>query len=177
MKWKLRSRRSGEGSSRKNRDRQGSGVSSQDDRPMLKDKVAQGVAKSILRIQSGFAKFMSQRTAKISSSGLKACLAIFFLSGSSFSIYIVVSAFTKRSSSKAIHIDRLSVPKYYNNESDERSLQITKQEFEEVQLFKKYMDSLSQSNSGRHEYDSIIKVRPGLMDSVKELEKIYLNQK
>jgi hypothetical protein len=38
------------------------------------------------------------------------------------------------------------------------------------------MESLSRSAKGRLEFDSIIKARPGLMDSIKEIEQLYYLQ-
>ena len=39
------------------------------------------------------------------------------------------------------------------------------------------MDSLARSPSGRKLYDSIVAARPGLMDSVRYIEKEYQNFK
>lgn len=42
-----------------------------------------------------------------------------------------------------------------------------------IRRFLHYMDSLGKSPSGRATYDSILKARPGLMDSIALLNKIY----
>lgn len=179
MKWRIRRQKSGvssqetDGSKRSNE----SVAGSQDDKSMMKDKVAKGVAKIILKMQSGFAKFMGQHTAKVSSFGLKVWLAVFFLSGSSLSIYFIFAAFSKKEQSKTIKIDRLSVPSYYNKNGDEPvqpDFFISKREYEEMLSFKNYMDSLHRSKGSI--YDSIMLNRPGLMDSVNKLEQIYQQQ-
>lgn len=42
--------------------------------------------------------------------------------------------------------------------------------------FMDYLDSLQQSPTGRHRYDSIARHRPGLLDSISILRKIYFDQ-
>lgn len=144
-----------------------------------KDKIAKGIAGMILKIQNGFAKFMSKHVEKVSASSLKFILIMFLLAGSGLSIYCVVEAFTKREKSKAVKIDRLSVPRYYDKNGDESTPSdffITKKEHEEIQGFQKYMDSLHHSKKGFRIYDSIMLNRPGLLDSVNQLEELYQQQ-
>ncbi|WP_144371973.1 hypothetical protein [Pedobacter xixiisoli] len=45
-------------------------------------------------------------------------------------------------------------------------------ELQRIRTFRKYMDSLYSSETGRPTYDSIMEARPGLLDSVKALEKL-----
>lgn len=150
-----------------------------DEKPTLKDKAAKGIAGFILKMQNGFATFMGKRTEKLSSSTMKFILVIFLLSGSSLSIYFIVTAFIKKEQPKALRIDRLSVPRYYNKNGDEPiqpGFFISKQEHEEMQAFKTYMDSLHRTKKGKLVYDSIMLNRPGLMDSVNKLEQLYQQQ-
>jgi hypothetical protein len=151
-----------------------------DEKPTLNDKAAKGIASFLLKMQNGFARFMSKRTKNISAFRMKAGLIVFFLTGSSLSIYFIVVAFVKKDQqTKMIKIDRLSVPKYYNENGEEPvepDLLVTKQEHEEMQAFHHYMDSLQHSEGGKRVYDSIILIRPGLMDSVNMLEEIYQSQ-
>lgn len=143
-----------------------------------KDKVANGVARLIIKMQNGFAKLMAKLTENISSSSMKTAIILFFLFGTSLSTYFIIAAFVGKKS-KAMKIDRISVPKYYNENGDQ-SLQsnffITKEEHEKMQAFKKYMDSLQQSPTGKHIYDSISFYRLGLLDSINQLESIYQSQ-
>lgn len=50
-------------------------------------------------------------------------------------------------------------------------------EIGEIERFSRYMDSLSQTAGGKRIYDSICKARPGLLDSVAAVERIYNNKK
>ena len=151
----------------------------QNNQSTLSDKTAKGIAKFIIKIQSAFAKYMNKRTEKLSSSTMKFILIIFFLSGSSLSVYFIITAFSRKELPKAIKIDRLSIPHYYNRNGDESTQPdffISKQEHEEMQAFRNYMDSLHRNNKGIQIYDSIMLNRPGLMDSVDKLEQIYQQQ-
>ena len=57
-------------------------------------------------------------------------------------------------------------PVYILNTADEKR----------ISRFKIYMDSLSREESGRMIHDSILKARPGLMDSISKLENlVHLN--
>lgn len=142
-----------------------------------KDKLAKDIAGIIFKIQDVFANFMDNHTKKVSPHSLKIALIIFLLTGSSLSIYCVVNTFTKKEN--VVKIDRLSVPQYYDRNGDEsiqRDFIITKREYEQMLAFKNYMDSLRQSKSGISIYDSIMLNRPGLIDSINQLEEIYKQQ-
>jgi hypothetical protein len=97
--------------------------------------------------------------------------------GTGSSLYFIVKA-VQKSAPGLIRIERISVPKYYNNkdESVHPDVIVTKREHEEMQEFQRYMDSLHKSNTGKAIYDSIMMNRPGLLDSVNMLEEIYQSQ-
>jgi hypothetical protein len=59
---------------------------------------------------------------------------------------------------------------------DEVVPSVPSSQYNKIIAFLKYMDSLAGSVSGRKIYDSIIHIRPGLLDSAKLLEKLYHNQ-
>ena len=61
-------------------------------------------------------------------------------------------------------------------QKDEVRSGLPESQYKRVVAFQKYMDSLSGSASGKKVYDSIMKCRPGLLDSAKLLEKLYHNQ-
>jgi len=145
-----------------------------------KDKVAKIIARFIMKMQSAFAKFMSKKTQKISSSSMKILLLIFFFSGSALSIYFITAAIIEKKQLKAVKVDRLRVPKYYNDDgvdSIKHEFFITEQTYQEMQAFKNYMDSLQRMKVGKIIYDSIMLSRPGLMDSINQLEQLYQNKK
>lgn len=142
-----------------------------------KEKVAGVIMGWILKLQHGFANFMSQRTNRLSSFTMKLGLFLFLLMGSSLSIYLLLEAILQKEKTAAIHIDRIKVPVYADTPAEDiPGLVITKEMYEEMKSFQQYMDSLRQSKAGARIFDSILLIRPGLMDSVKKLEQIYLQQ-
>ncbi|MCV9926315.1 hypothetical protein OIU83_01520 [Flavobacterium sp. LS1R49] len=53
---------------------------------------------------------------------------------------------------------------------------ISTTEFENIILFRRHMDSLERSPTGKKTYDSIVRFRPGLLDSLKLVEYYYESQ-
>jgi hypothetical protein len=53
---------------------------------------------------------------------------------------------------------------------------IGKEEFQRIENFKIYLDSLVESKAGKRIYDSVIAHRPGLIDSLSILENVYQSQ-
>jgi len=53
---------------------------------------------------------------------------------------------------------------------------VSKKDYQGIIRFRGYMDSLTRSPAGKAAYDSIILSRPGLLDSIRILEKIYQSQ-
>ncbi len=142
-----------------------------------KDKVAKSIAGFIVKMNSGFAKYMNRCSAGLPSSTMKVILIVFLSIGTSLSFYFIVAALIKVEPSKSIKIDRISLPRNVEINADEKIQQgvlITHQEFQELERFTNYMDSLQKSED--KSYDSILLNRPGLMDSVKVLKQIYEQQ-
>ncbi|MBS1655370.1 MAG: hypothetical protein JSU05_11030 [Bacteroidetes bacterium] len=145
----------------------------------VKDKIASKISQLILKMQSRFANVMNKITKDMSASSMKWSLILFIVAGSALSIYCIVSAFLKRDKKQAVTIDRIHVPQYYDKNGDDllpQDFLISKKEYEELLAFQSYMDSLHQSKSGQRIYDSIMLCRPGLSDSINQLEKLYQQQ-
>jgi hypothetical protein len=53
---------------------------------------------------------------------------------------------------------------------------ISKEEFQRIENFKSYLDSLAKTNAGKRIFDSIIANRPGLIDSLSIVENLYQTQ-
>ena len=71
------------------------------------------------------------------------------------------------------------MPAYTNQSGDEISNNnniISKEEYEHIQSFKIYMDSLRISSKGKVLFDSIMQARPQLMDSIQLVENVYQSQ-
>jgi len=150
-----------------------------DDHP-LKDKAARGIAKFLLRIQTKFSEFMNVNTKNIPVKGLKIFLIAFCLFGGGFSIYLIAEAiFKKDKQQPSIKIDKVNVPKYYDQSGSEKlqtEQYVDEETFRGIQSFERYMDSLKETKSGRKLHDSILIIRPGLRDSIRMLKEIYNSQ-
>jgi len=145
----------------------------------LRDKAARVIAKFLLRMQTKFSEFMNANAKNIPLKRLKIFLAAFCLFGGGFSIYLIAEAIFKKDKQPLIKIDKVNVPKYYDQRgSDELQTgqYVDEETFKGIQSFERYMDSLKQSESGRTLHDSILIARPGLMDSIRMLKEIHNSQ-
>ena len=144
----------------------------------VRDKVAKGIAGFLLSIQNRFASFMSAITNNLNKKAKQVYLAIFCLVFGGLSLYAFIEAF--QNSERAVNSIKpaqISMPKYYDRTGTEtEGLTVSDKEINRINRFKKYMDSLSHSVKGRGVYDSILKARPGLMDSIKIIEQLYYSQ-
>jgi len=143
------------------------------------DKVAGKIAGFGLAMQKGFAKTMNKLFEKMNHKRLKIWLIVFCVTCGGYSIYLLANAIVSPSTTQhSIKIDPVKVPKHFDDTGDELLTpdnSVDEQTFQNIQAFKKYMDSLKQA--GSKEYDSILTVRPFLMDTVLMLEQIYYSQK
>ncbi len=144
----------------------------------LQDHVAKGIAGLLLLVQNKFASFMSGAINHLSARSKHVCLGMFCLMFGGFSMYAVSGVFRdSKSSVGIIKTDQVSVPKYYDHaDSEIKKLLFSDTDIMRINRFKRYMDSLSHSAKGRHEYDSILKVRPYLIDSLDFVLDIYYSQ-
>jgi hypothetical protein len=144
----------------------------------FQDKVAKNVAGFLLSIQNRFASFMNGKINKLSIRSKQVCLAIFCLMLGGFSVYAFVGAFRNSTSSgKRIQPDQAAVPKHFDRtDLETKDPSVSERDIMRINSFKKIMDSLSKSPKTRPVYDSILKARPGLMDTIQVIEAIYYSQ-
>lgn len=74
-------------------------------------------------------------------------------------------------------VNMIKKPGYIDQTNLDRPVAISHQQDHKIKEFKKYMDSLEHSPSGKIFFDSIITARPGLLDSIFILEQFYHLQK
>ena len=146
------------------------------DENLLKDKVAARVAKLLLKIQVKFSEFMSACVSKVSPKRLRLLLVVFCLLGGGFSIYLITSSIFQDEIG-GFKIEKINVPKVYDGGNNLRSEQVVDEEiYKAIERFEWFMDSLRGSQMGLELRDSILKLRPGLMDSLELLKQIYKSQ-
>lgn len=144
----------------------------------ISDKVAGKIARVGIKLQTVFSNRMNKLFQNINHQKLKKGLVVFVLLAGGYSIYLVIEAVNKPSHKSSFKIDQIDVPKHFNKTGDEiiaEEALVDEETYNNIQGFKKYMDSLKQYHA--KQYDSICIVRPGLIDSVQMLEQIYHSQK
>lgn len=119
------------------------------------------------------AHFLQEKTNHYSTNKKKFLLLVFIAAFITASTVVVIqSVKTKRTASIVPNrIKALPVEKQAHN----RAI-VTRSEFLRLQRFKNYIDSLTTTVTGRMFRDSLLNNRPQLMDSVRLLINLYLEQ-
>ncbi len=142
------------------------------------ERFANKIVSACIRFQQKWADFMQRHTERLSHNGKLITLSLFCLTTGSLSICLISSSVTTRKGSAftVIHLKKLPHAIKSGDENTKASLLVTEAGFEKIQRFRFYMDSLARNPSGKKKCDSILSQRPGLMDSVLLIEKIYQSQ-
>jgi hypothetical protein len=142
------------------------------------DSIGMRLRKGVLKLQTAFAERMNAAAEKIPTRKLKRNLVFFCLLSGGFSLYLAMNGMLGSSTAKnSITIDQASVPKHFDKTGDvinEVQNIVDKGLYQQVKTFRSYVDSLQMND--KTVYDSIMLSRPGLMDSIKAIEEIYLSQ-
>ena len=134
------------------------------------DKIAQKIVNRCLGLQFKASTFLQNRSEMLSTK-LKKLLVIAFCVFSICScIYIVIKSLRPQPYT-SLAIKPIRVPTQHLQKNLRPS--ISKHEFEKIQKFKGYLDSLYTSKSGKRIFDSINANRPGLIDSLSIVENLY----
>jgi len=118
--------------------------------------------------------YLQGRSEHVSLQSKRLCLFVFCLLFGSISICIIIKSIADRQSTISIHAITvpLNIDKSNNGLRQEQSI-VSEKEFHRIESFKHYIDSLQGSITGKHLYDSILKTRPHLIDSILLLENMY----
>lgn len=125
-------------------------------------------------MQGHWANWLARRTKGFSRRSWKMLLAVFVISVGLFCLCLTFNGFSgKRSHSFAI--SNIKTPKYVVGTEEAYLVNKIKPEIEleHLRRFRKYMDSMSLSHSGRIVVDSLLRCRPGLLDSVRLMENYF----
>ncbi len=142
------------------------------------ERLASYFVSACIRFQQRGADCMQRHTERLSRKGKIITLSLYCLTAGSLSVYLIASGMMshKASSITVIHFKQPSYAVRSGDENTKAFVIVSKAEYENVQRFRFYMDSLARSPSGKPLHDSILSLRPGLMDSVLLIEKIYQSQ-
>jgi hypothetical protein len=142
------------------------------------ERLANNIVSACIRFQQRWADFMQHHTERLSRNGKLIILSLFCLTAGSLSVYFIASSVMSRKAS-SITVIHFKQPPYAVKSGDENTkalVIVSEAEYIKILHFKLYMDSLARSPSGKELYESILSERPGLMDSVLLIEKIYQSQ-
>jgi hypothetical protein len=140
------------------------------------EKFLEIIAHKCVRTQRRLADAMQKKSQRLSVTGKKVALITFCFIGIAASIYALTEDIFDKSNRAHFKIYPISISKNVVEENDRTSNMLFDSEFNKIEQFKKYIDSLSNSISGQKIKDSILKFRPFLMDSIKQFENLYLNK-
>lgn len=139
------------------------------------DKVAAGIVTKCIHVQEKWADYMQRKTNRLSIKAKKYSLVLFCTLSVGCSMYLIIGSFAG-SATKDFNVASIHVPVHSTQTGEETSrspLLITKKEFEKIERFRQYVDSLGGSAAGMEVRDSLLSLRPGLMDSIRVIENLY----
>lgn len=138
-------------------------------------QVWQKINAAIAVRQRKWADLLQRKTRGYSRRTLTLLLILFCLVFGGSSVYTIWQ--TLHSKDTKLPIYPITVPQHIGNTLDDslrkKDNWTGSPEYARIQRFKNYMDTLSKSRTGKATYDSILKARPGLMDSIRMIEKIF----
>ncbi len=131
------------------------------------------ISKTLHGLQGHLAVVLNAKGAHLSSRSKKIGLALFCLSFGSLSILALASVLQTGSVQIKVALPaQLTVPGYFIQE-ETTVPSFTNDDFKNIRLLKSHLDSLQASPRGRKIYDSIMRYRPGFVDSLRQLETNY----
>lgn len=128
-----------------------------------------------LRLQYKCANWLEGKTAHFTRLNWIVILLCFTALTSGCSIYLILNSFSNNKS-KNITITPITKPTNLvptKEKPPQLNTIISKTELEKITGFRRYMDSLGRSPTGKITHDSIVSDRPGLLDSLTILENYY----
>lgn len=141
------------------------------------DRIANSIVITCICLQQRWATFMQRHAEQLSTKWKAIILSIFCLCTGGFSFFFIAKSLTSNNivsfNVTQFKSTRLSKAGY---KLSKPMVIITKEEYEKIEHFRDYIDSLAVSLSGKKLYDSILISRPGLIDSIVLLENIYQSQ-
>ena len=139
------------------------------------EKIANTIVTKSIRIQERWAAFMQGLTEKLSTRSKKWSIILFCLLAGGYSLYTIIESFSAKKK-KPFVLTNIKTPKYFTHSSEEdiqAIITIPEREYQKIIQFRKYMDSLSGTKTGKKIADSILLKRPGLTDSIIQIEQLY----
>ncbi|HSZ86924.1 MAG TPA: hypothetical protein VK787_12900 [Puia sp.] len=124
--------------------------------------------------QHSIADKIHERTKHFSVRKKKIILILFCALFSTVSAYTIFDTLTKKFPNGDFNINRISIPHNIGRNFQQPFGNIDSGTFNRVEHFRFYLDSLKTANASS--FESIINIRPNLIDSILAFEKIYQSQ-
>lgn len=138
----------------------------------VKEKVAGGLVRTLVRLREYWAKSLALFMGRFSRRGQRIVVIAFCTVVSLYSLYLVAYSLAGHRMS-GVKVTSIRSPSYITTDVPTPKVFISESDYRKVIGYKKYIDSLQQTKRGQRIADSIARARPGLMDSVLQLEKLY----
>ena len=126
------------------------------------DKIANLIVRRAILLQTRWANFMQRNSERLSEKNKKYILLIFSILTGLYSCFIIIQSFTG-DAKHPFTITNIHLPKAIHEVS--KPPPVSEKEYLQIERYKKYMDSCG------------LPIRPGLADSIHQLEKIYQSSK
>lgn len=142
-----------------------------------KAKIAAIIIKKIELVHSASAAFLQRKFNLLSAGSKRFVFFLFLFISSSACIFLLATSFSNPHTNTVI-IKPIAFPKHIildGRPGHSTAALLKPAELGKINGFRNYMDSLRKTASGKAIADSILKARPGLMDSISALEQLYHN--
>lgn len=139
------------------------------------ERIANAIVCKSIKLQERWAVFMQHVFEKLSNRSKKLAIILFSLLAFGLSMYVIIESLTQQMN-KTVSLTNIQLPKHITQAGEGKiySLStVSEEDYRKIVRFRFYMDSLVKSEKGKITSDSIIRSRPGLMDSIVQLEKLY----
>ncbi|MEA9414272.1 hypothetical protein [Flavobacterium sp. PL02] len=144
----------------------------------IKSNLWQRFDEANLRLQHKCANWLERKTSHFSRLNWIIILFCFTIGTGACSIYLIVNSITG-DAIKNVSVTPINKPTNavaFEHETMKVNPVISTTEFENIILLRRHIDSLGRSPTGKKTYDSIVRFRPGLLDSLQLVEQYYQSQ-
>lgn len=139
----------------------------------LERRMISGIGKWLL-LQKRIAVFLQKTTNRFSTRAKKWWVILFFILGGGSSILLIGGHIFSTHHGHSFTVTGIRFPNSISGANDRRGDTISAEaELVKIEAFRQYVDSLPATLAGRKIKDSLLVARPGLMDSIRQFEKLY----
>ncbi len=143
-----------------------------------RDSIAKIIVVNCISLQQRWAAYMQRHSERLPGKWKVIMLSFFCLSAGGLNLLLIAKSLLS-DETVSFPVTHVKAALHITKSEDIKTKAIaivTKEEYEKIQRFRHYMDSLSKNPSGKKRYDNILIDRPGLMDSLFLIENIYQSQ-